>query len=288
LLTASSRFRRTCEYLAGRAATRIVNLRDGWRDPAALAYFRTMCAGGFDPEAHIDVLPRFALIYVSVPKCASTTIKSVLSALQRGESPPPDKIHVRRYSGLNSPTQVGLSAFHRLATDATTLRFAFVRNPYARLVSAWADKFQNKPLVAGDSFVDLYLAHRAAIDNPALPHGAEQTLSFAQFVEFAVASSNRRVNSHWHLQDDLLNMPGLSLDFIGKVETFCADFARVLDHLGADRAPRQPFGISYNASMHRPWPDYYTDALAARVHRAYERDFDHFGYTRALAAPAVA
>ncbi len=204
-----------------------------------------------------------------------------------GTAPPPDKIHSRRFSGLTSPTQVGLSAFHRLAGDPATLRFAFVRNPYARLVSAWADKFQNKPLVRGDSFVDLYLTHRAAID-PALPQGPKQTLSFAQFVAFAAASCDRRVNAHWQLQDDLLTMPGITLDFVGKVETFRDDFTRVLDHVRADRGIRQAFGGNHNASLHRPWPDYYDDALAARAYRAYERDFDRFGYARAFMARAMA
>ena len=246
-----------------------------------------MSDGGFDPDAHIDVLPRHRLIYLSVPKCASTTIKSALSALELGVLPPTDRVHVRRYSGLHSPTQVGLSTFHRLANSTTTLRFAFVRNPYARLVSAWADKFQDKPLVPGDSFVDLYLCHRAAIDS-ALPEGADQTLSFAQFVMFAVASSDRRINAHWQAQDDLLNMPGIALDFVGKVEAFEVDFTRVLDHVGANHCIRQAIRVYHNASLHRPWPDYFTDDLSARVHRAYERDFDRFAYPRAVRTTAVA
>lgn len=264
-----------------------MNWLDRWRDPAALAFFKALRDGGFDPDAHIDVLPRYRLIYLSVPKCASTTVKLALSELQRGTAPPPDRIHVRRYSGLNSPTQVGLSEFHRLAVGSATLRFAFVRNPYARLVSAWADKFQNKALIAGDSFVDLYLDHRAAVD-PTLPHGPEKTLSFKQFVEFAVATCEQRVNAHWQLQDDLLTMPGINLDFTGKVESFRPDFARVINHIGTAPATLQRFGAAFNASLHGPWPEYYDNALAARVHRAYERDFDRFGYTRAMAAPAIA
>lgn len=243
--------------------------------------------GGFDPDAHIDVLPRHRLIYLSVPKCASTTIKSALSALQLGAMPTTDSIHVRRYSGLNSPTQIGLSAFHRLATDGVTLRFAFVRNPYARLVSAWADKFQSKPLVPGDSFIDLYLAHRAAIDST-LPYGVEKTLSFSQFVEFAVTTCDRRINAHWQLQDDLLTMPGINLNFIGKVESFRSDFARVMDHVGAEPATQQASGTAFNMSKHRPWPDYYDNALGALVYRAYERDFARFGYSRTIAASAFA
>lgn len=279
--------RRLQRYLLSRAASRVINWRDHWLDPAAATFYRAMSVGGFDPDAQIDVLPQHRLIYVCVPKSASTTIKSALSALERGTPACADMLHKRRYSGLRSPSHVGLSAFHRLANSALSLRFSFVRNPYARLVSAWADKYQGKSIVAGDSFIDQYRAYRAAIGG-AMPDGRNETLSFTQFVEFAIATADRRVDAHWHLQDDLLDMPGIKLDLIGKVENFPGDFNRVLDHAGASKQIRQVIDAHLNTSQHRPWQDYYTDALAARVHRAYERDFDRFGYMRAITKPALA
>lgn len=272
--------RRLHSYLLSRATSRVVNWRDHWLDPAAGSFYRAMSAGGFNPDAQIDVLPQHRLIYVCVPKSASTTIKSALSALERGAPVCPDMLHKRRYSGLKSPSHVGLSAFHSLANSAATLRFSFVRNPYARLVSAWADKYQNKPLTQGDSFSELYLTYRDSVGDRR--EDSHETVSFPQFVDFAAATADRRVNAHWHLQDDLLDMPGIKLDLIGKVESFLGDFSRVLDHAGANDQVRLAISQRLNASRHHPWQDYYTDALAARVHRAYERDFDRFGYSRAV------
>ena len=279
----SSRLPRPYKYVFSRLSSRIVNWRDQLLDPSASTFYRAMSDSGFDPDAHIDVLPRHRVIYISLPKCASTTIKSILSTLVLGTTVALDKVHKRRYSGLMSPTHVGLSTFHRLANGASTLRFSFVRNPYARLVSAWADKFQGKPIVAGDTFIDQYRAHRAAISE-ALPDGEDETLSFAQFVEFAAATADRRLNAHWQLQDDMLTMPGIKLDFIGKVEFFHRDFTGVLDHVRACDKFRQKIDLQLNPSKHRPWQDYYTDALAARVYRAYQRDFERFGYPRMIAA----
>lgn len=267
------------------ARAHLRNWRDRCTDPAAASFFAALTAGGFNPEAHIDALPEHRLLYVSVPKCASTTIKSVLSALHGRAAVAPTKIHNRRHTGLPSPSHIGISNFYRLVNSPGTLRFAFVRNPYARLVSAWADKFQNKPLVAGDSFIELYLAHRAATD-PALPCGPDKTLSFAQFVDFAIATAHSRVDAHWHSQADLLDMPGIALDFVGKVECFGRDFERVLQHVDAGPRLRYAIGVR-NGSRHLPWPDYYSDSLAARVYRTYQRDFDSFGYVRQMTLVAA-
>jgi hypothetical protein len=269
------------EHLWSKAFIRLRNLIDGRCDARAASFYSTLVSRGYDPEAHIDVLPQARLIYVCVPKCASTTVKMVLSAVAGGKAKSFERIHKRRYSGLKSPSQVGLSTLYRIVSDARTLRFSFVRNPYERLVSAWADKFCERPLVPGNSFIDKYLRHRQELDS-SLPHGPDRTLSFADFVTFATATANRRIDAHWQLQHDLLDMPGIKLDLVGKVETFGADFERVLDHLGL-YCVRAPMRIApQHQSRHQPWQQYYTPVLADRVCRAYERDFDCLGYPRAI------
>ena len=94
----------------------------------------------------------------------------------------------------------------------------------------------------GDAFIDIYLAIRRDIDAK-LPADADRTLSFAEFAIFAAAAAQTRRDIHLQPQNDMLNIPGLPLDFIGKVETFDADFARVLDHLDASEALRREAAI---------------------------------------------
>lgn len=277
---------RRVHYCVDNARAHIVNCRDRLTDPRAGSFFRTLIEHGYRPNAHIDVLPQHRLIYVCVPKCASTSVKALLAALNGRRSVATRKLHNRRHTGLQPPARIGISSFYRLATAPDTLRFTFVRNPYARLVSAWADKFQNKPLVPGDTFIETYLAWRGIVD-PSLPVGADATLTFAQFVHFAAETAERRVDAHWQLQDDLITMPGITLDFVGRAERFDADVERILDHVG-EAAPLQPSALRhFNVSKHKPWTSYYTRELADRVYRAYERDFDRLGYSRAI-APAAA
>jgi hypothetical protein len=275
---------RAVHFLDGVRA-RVVNAFNRCFDPEASAFYAALVSGGYDPNAHIDVIARHRLIYVCIPKCASTTIKVALSALSGRIPASFEEVHQRRHSGLKSPQQAGLSTFHRLAQDPATLRFAFVRNPYDRLVSAWADKYRNKPLLPGDSFIDKYLGCRKSID-PALPSGAGAMLSFADFVRFAAATADRRLDAHWQLQHDILAMPGIALDFIGKVESFDQDFARVMAHAGV-----HPSWLGerhrLNQSAHRPWPEYYSSELADCVYRTYERDFDRLRYPRAISGAHV-
>lgn len=255
----------------------------GWHDPPAYEFCARMVAAGYDPSAHIDVLPDHRIIYLCVPKSASSRIKTSLGALLGRRLSSSEDANNRKLSGLKAPHHVGLSAFYRLAMDTNTLRFSFVRNPYGRLVSCWADKFQDKPLVSGDPFVEQYLAARAQID-PSLPAGADRTLSFADFVRFVSEPVAQRLNAHWQLQQELVDGPAVPLDFVGRLESFDSDFSRVFDHAGAGEALRSATRQPVNTSTRRPWRDYYTAELADRIYRAYERDFDRFDYPRSLPA----
>jgi hypothetical protein len=251
-------------------------------DTQAVEFYDRLRSGGYFPDLLVNVVPSHNLIYVSIPKAASTRIRATLAAVvgQYMRSLKPGRRF--RYRGPYGPRSMTVGSFFRLATSPETLRFSFVRNPYARAVSGWADKFFGKPLVEGDSFVNFYLAHRHEVDAE-LPAGADQTLSFADFVAFAAGMAGRRCDIHIETQHDILSMPGIKLDFIGKVESFRQDFARVLDHLGASDAMRRDAVIPLNESHSEDWPNYYTDELADRIYRAYECDFDQFGYPRTIA-----
>jgi Sulfotransferase family len=253
----------------------------GRLDPQAYEFYARMLAAGYDPAAHIDVLPDQRIIYVCVPKSASSRIKMSLSALLGRQLSSSEEANKRKRSGLKAPHHVGLSVFYRLAMDPNTLRFSFVRNPYSRLVSCWADKFQDKPLIPGDSFVDQYLAARDRIDLP-LSARADKTLSFADFTRFVSDPLAQHINAHWQPQQKLVDGPAITLDFIGRVETFDSDFARVFDHLGASAEIRREALVPVNPSRHRHWSQHYTPDLADRIYRAYECDFDRFSYPRAL------
>jgi hypothetical protein len=247
--------------------------------PQAHAFYTKLVEDGYEPNVLIDVLPRERLVYVCVPKCASSRIRKTLSALLGRHVRSSEEAYERQQSGLKNPGRVGLPTFWRVATDPSALRFSFVRNPYARLVSLWAHQFRNKPLVSGLSSINTYLAWRGHVD-PSLPQGADRVISFQEFVTFVTATANERIDAHWTHQITIIDMPGVTLDLVGKVETFARDFNRVLDHVDANPVLRAQSVLPFNDSDHDAWPTYYTTELASMVYRAYEADFDRLGYQR--------
>jgi Sulfotransferase family len=249
--------------------------------PQAHSLYAKLMDDGYQPNVLIDVLPVERIIYVCVPKCASARIKKTLSAFLGRHIGSSEEAYERHQSGLKNPKGVGLLTFWRVATDPGALRFSFVRNPYARLVSLWAHQFQNRPLVPGLSCINSYLAWCERVD-PSLPKGADRLISFKEFVTFVTATANDRIDAHWTHQATIVDMPGIILDIVGRVETFAQDFSRVLDHVRAGPELRIQSVLPFNASDHDAWPNYYTAELANMVYRAYEPDFDRFQYRRSL------
>lgn len=127
--------------------------------------------------------------------------------------------------------------------------FAFVRNPWDRLVSAWA-----------------YQQRRH-------PRRARQFKTFADFVIYHIRGTN-------HL---LLPQADLLCDTTGKLlvtqiyrfESFATECQRLLADIGVptSKIPHR------NASKHAHYSTYYTRRLRKMVARYYARDIAIFGYT---------
>jgi chondroitin 4-sulfotransferase 11 len=133
-------------------------------------------------------------------------------------------------------------------------KFAFVRNPWDRLVS-WYHMCMQVP--APNAFA-LYVRQHAP--------------TFEAFVTRATTGPGERT-THNQL-DYITDEHGAPmLDFIGRYERLEEDFSRIADRLAL--SPALPHA---NRSHHEDYRQYYSQATRQIVAERYARDIRHFGY----------
>jgi chondroitin 4-sulfotransferase 11 len=137
-------------------------------------------------------------------------------------------------------------------------KFAFVRNPWDRLVSCWSQKAIREGPIARR------LSRRGTQD-------------FRAFAEMVCATPDERANPHFRSQHvGLLSENGERLpDFLGRFETLEEDFALVASKIGVETELPH---LTPSGQTH-PYRDLYDEELAERVGRRFRRDVELFGYS---------
>lgn len=222
-------------------------------------------------------------LFVETPKAACTTIKWLLAELDGCEVPRSHSgrittlamtVHQRnRYSMANlldlPPTHI-----ETLLTSNKVVRFCVVRNPYARLVSAWADKIrQQEP-----SHAHLWAAINAHTGQP-----PDVCPSFTHFVQWLCQTQNPQTcDPHWRSQTALLLPDLLHYTHVLHTETLATDLQPVLDQIAPGQCATQLLQRHrYNEALPVPdWRHLYTKHLASWVADFYQPDWNTYGYAQ--------
>ncbi len=161
--------------------------------------------------------------------------------------------------------------------------FCFVRNPYARLRSAWQNKFAYGHEQGYSRSIrrrELPRLRRFA-RIAGLPGGADGTaIPFTTFLAYVESQPSGRRDHHWDDQHQVLLMDGVRYAQWFRMEgEFAPGMRRIFERLGlTGPAAERILGTRRNMSPTEEAP-VFTPELAARVHRLYARDFELFGYT---------
>ncbi|MGK7861058.1 sulfotransferase family 2 domain-containing protein [Falsiroseomonas sp. E2-1-a4] len=236
---------------------------------------------------------RYRIVAVTVAKAACTTVKTALSALAppgSAEAWPysPDmprdmRIHMAGAVGLPSLPSLPDTEAASLLDDPGVFRFTFVRNPFARLYSAWADKIrlgwepQFQPVIRRMREGSGEGSGEGPGDEPS--EAAPTGVSFARFLEIVCAEPPEDRDPHWARQVDIVFPGAIPYGLIGHVESMASDFADVaaaVAERGGSAAAFQPHRL--NVSESGNWRQAYDARLAHMVSRAYAADFEAFGY----------
>lgn len=197
------------------------------------------------PVPNNILIPEHKIAVFCITKAANTSIKmSFLEAL-----------------GLPADNPHGLGVFQYASKEGIDsldgwFSFAFVRNPYDRVVSLWADKCREK--------VHPLFAHRGMN-------------GYKEFGDFVKALCRRKdFDIHWVSYAETLMIKGyLVPEYLFKYENLINDW-KVVQLMCEKRdliVPALPF---INKSIHNPWEDYYTPELKALIYARYEKDFEMF------------
>ncbi|WP_462252978.1 sulfotransferase family 2 domain-containing protein [Ekhidna sp.] len=128
-------------------------------------------------------------------------------------------------------------------------KFAFVRNPWDRLVSCYSDKVVGKKMF------------RSCWDK-----------DFSHFVDYVSEFDLRYSDRHFRLQSALIPE---HVDFIGKFENLSSDFEKIVEEL---KLPLDKMEHR-NKSSRKDYKDYYDDNLRLKVAELYKEDIERFNYS---------
>jgi hypothetical protein len=158
-------------------------------------------------------------------------------------------------AGVTPETRHPYNILYTPARYATFFKFAFIRNPWDRLVSCWHNK-----VVDNNYF---------KFDDATYPMMRE----YPNFVDYVAEMDLNTCDNHLRLQSKLIDLN--SVDFIGRFENLNHDITEVFRRIGL---PPPELTQENKSSKDRPYTAYYDDSLELKVRRMYERDIQIFGY----------
>lgn len=245
-----------------------------WQRALRRAYGRLF--GRYDYSSHVIVLHDYKAIYFAVPKVANSSMKSAIWYLlpQEIREQTPDKAVKRSAFTTKSSREELFSKSIRILKHQAKkfpdyLGFAFVRNPWDRLVSCYSDKILSSAVLE-DGRADR--AHRAIHDRAQLPENMEFDAFVRRVVEIPDAKANRHFRSQYTFLTDRRGR--LLPRFIGRYENLAEDFNRLQEMLGVS-------GLSLptvRKSERQAFQSYYTEELRELVADRYKRDIELFEY----------
>jgi hypothetical protein len=209
-------------------------------------------------------------IFIHIPKNGGTSISSVLKGISGTE----EHGGALRQDIDGWPQHMTSEQVARqTAGFGRYYSFAFVRNPYERMVSQylWRCRKHGNWIEEG---ININRFGRRDGWNTSMV----KEVSFRDFLMELYPFEEVSYNQHMRPQVDYTHSGTTQVvSFIGRVETIQQDFNQVCDRIGVPRE-KLPHANSTNyASLE--WPEFYTTELQEIVFQKYKKDFYAFGYS---------
>ena len=209
------------------------------------------------------MLEKHKAIYVPIPKVACTSLfKACAEILKINDSQ--RSVHDIYFPGIND--------LSRLAQYEEYFKFAFVRNPWDRLVSCYCNKIKSDSSVNNRWFKDGVSKGLSRYGND-----FEAGMSFEDFANSVLNIPDELAEKHFRAQHTFItDREGLLIvDFVGKFESLREDFALICDRLNSEQ-----INIPHlQKSSRESYKGYYSHALRDKVSKRFSQDIKLFKYT---------
>lgn len=221
-------------------------------------------------------------IYCETPKVACSSLKKWIhqwenlpdikpSFFRSKETKISMFIHQRATFKLPSLMDFESEVATKMISSKDYFKFAFVRNPYARLFSGWLNKIYFVEPGYQQWAKKIRVRYQRELENSVF-------IPFEYFVKFLCENyTANRCNHHFQSQVSLIYPHAIQYDFIGKLEKFKEDFNYVIKSIGSNESSLKMLK-NENASFPADWKDYYDENLAKLVYQFYIDDFQKFDY----------
>lgn len=182
-----------------------------------------------------------------IPKAANSSVVTTLARIKLGREVPSKEAK----KIFRTPSQL---SGREVAKIPSLFKFAVVRNPYTRTLSAYLDKVER----------------RALRDN--------RETSFREFLK-SLKDGELYSNGHWAPQSALLLLPLEQFDIIGKVESLDTDLPLIEEKVQGT-PPREQFKsfLANATGATEKLSAYYDAETADMVRLLYQDDFELFDY----------
>jgi Sulfotransferase family len=218
-------------------------------------------------------------IYFVIQKVACSSIKTALLPLFDVSTNGYKTTRADGSTGLKIHKLFDASGYQIRRTDLIAglqspyddyFKFAFVRNPWDRIVSCYSQKL-------GPNGPGLKLP---AENEVRLRPG----MSFAEFVEAVHEIPDAEANPHFQSQYTVICGPGedrtILADFVGRFENLKEDFDIVANRISGSQPLELPHVLRSKSRQSRPYAEFYEDdRLRDLVHERYQEDIEIFGYS---------
>ncbi|XP_071488555.1 carbohydrate sulfotransferase 11-like [Diadema antillarum] len=246
---------------------------------------------------HIFVLDELKTLFCYVPKVGCTGWKRLLlllsGAINSTDAISHENVHVLAEKQLLTLPKLDVEGATKRLRNYTT--FLFVREPFARILSAYRDKFQFAsgknliikkyftPLISGSIKKKSFKQNQNTRSNSSDINS--DTVTFSDFVDYVGSFWNTLdlpAEEHWKEMFRLCAPCDIRYDFIGHFETLQEDSRVILNRLGVLEDIRFPNSSNpTNSSSSSVLDQYYGQLSTEQLESLYRRlstDIELFDY----------